>query len=193
MLALLYDNTLRSFYCKPIGEYYSHTFLYIPRAWYQTFGLHARRAHGLKIYVPCKNFHVPIQYLYKPFEACVYCWENKYMPRMKSHLPNQAHNHKSSCALGQNHVGMPWSGLGRVPDLRVRVQVRVLVICVSTSTSTWLLHEYEYWLMSTSTSTSTGLWSTSYISSSIAFFSLWQGNTLIIINLGQSSNCPSSM
>ena len=32
----------------------------------------------LKIYVPCKNFHVPSQYLYKPCKAYVYWWENKY-------------------------------------------------------------------------------------------------------------------
>ena len=76
------------------------------------------------------------------------------------------------------------AGLGRVPDWRV--QVRALVICVSTSTSTstWSFHEYgyEYWLMSTSTSTSTrtststGLWSTFYMGSGIAFFSLWKRN-----------------
>ena len=56
----------------------------------------------LKIYMPCKNFHVPSQYLYKPCKAYVYCWENKYMPRLKSHLPSQARNHKSLCALGQD-------------------------------------------------------------------------------------------
>ena len=93
------------------------------------------------------------------------------------------------------HILAP--GLGRVPDLQVRVQVRVLAICVSTSTSlsTWLLHESEseYWLMSTSTSTSTGIWSTFYIKSSIAFFSLWRGNPQILINLRQSYNFPLSM
>ena len=56
----------------------------------------------LKIHMPCKNFHVPSQYLYKPCKAYVYCWENKYMPRLKNHLPSQAHNHKSFCALGQD-------------------------------------------------------------------------------------------
>ena len=91
------------------------------------------------------------------------------------------------------HICQP--GLGRVPYTRVWVQVRVLVICVSTSTSlsTWLLHEYEYeyWLISMSTST--GIWSTFYIKSSIAFFSLWRGNPQILINLRQSYNFPLSM
>ena len=63
----------------------------------------------LKIYVPCKNFIVPSQYLYKPCKAYVYCWENKYMPWLKNHLPSQARNHKILCALGQDlHApGMP--------------------------------------------------------------------------------------
>ena len=56
----------------------------------------------LKIYVPCKNFHVPSQYLYKPCKAYAYCWENKYMPRLKNHLPSRARNHKILCALGQD-------------------------------------------------------------------------------------------
>ena len=56
----------------------------------------------LKIYVPCKNFHVPSQYLYKPCKAYVYCWENKYVPRPKNHLPSRACNHKSLCALEQD-------------------------------------------------------------------------------------------
>ena len=43
----------------------------------------------LKIYVPNKNFHVPSQYLYKPCKAYVYCWENKYIPRLKNHLPSR--------------------------------------------------------------------------------------------------------
>ena len=55
-----------------------------------------------KIYVPCKNFYVPSQYLYKPCKAYVYCWKNKYMPRLKNHLPSRAPNHKSLCALAQD-------------------------------------------------------------------------------------------
>ena len=39
---------------------------------------------------PAKIF-VPSQYLYKPCKAYVYCWENKYMPRLKNHLPSWAH------------------------------------------------------------------------------------------------------
>ena len=59
----------------------------------------------LKIYVPCKNFHMPSQYLYKPGKAYVNCWENKYMPILKNHLPSRAYNHKSLCALGQDLYG----------------------------------------------------------------------------------------
>ena len=42
------------------------------------------------------------QYLYKPCKAYIYCWKNKYMPRLKNHLPSRACNHKSLCALGQD-------------------------------------------------------------------------------------------
>ena len=56
----------------------------------------------LKIYVPCKNFHLPSQYLYKPCKAYVHGWENKYMPRLNNHLPSWARNHKSLCALKQD-------------------------------------------------------------------------------------------
>ena len=56
----------------------------------------------LKIYVPCKNFHLPSQYLYELCQAYVHCWENKYMPRLKNHLPSRACNHKSLCALRQD-------------------------------------------------------------------------------------------
>ena len=69
----------------------------------------------LKIYVPCKNFDVPSQYLYKPCKAYVYCWKNKYMPRLKNHLPNQAHNHKSLYALGQDL---------HAPDMQARLMSR---------------------------------------------------------------------
>ena len=75
------------------------------RAWHQAFGLHAQMPIEhmvLKIYVPCKNFHVPSQYLYKPCKAYVYCWENKYVPRPKNYLPSRACNHKSLCALEQD-------------------------------------------------------------------------------------------
>ena len=61
----------------------------------------------LKIYVPCENFHVPSQYVYKPCKAYVYCWEIKFMPRLKNHLPrlpSQACDHKSLCALGQDYM-----------------------------------------------------------------------------------------
>ena len=56
----------------------------------------------LKIYVPCKFFYVPSQYLYKPCKAYVYCWKNKYMPWLKNCLPSRICNHKSLCALEQD-------------------------------------------------------------------------------------------
>ena len=34
----------------------------------------------LKTDMPCKHFHLPSQYLYKPCKPYVYCWENEYMP-----------------------------------------------------------------------------------------------------------------
>ena len=70
----------------------------------------------LKIYVPCKNFDVPNQYLYKPSKAYVYCWKNKYMPRLKNHLPSWARNHKCLCALGQDlHAPGTWARLNVKP------------------------------------------------------------------------------
>ena len=56
----------------------------------------------LKIYVPCKIFCLPSQYLFKPCKAYVHGWENKYMPRLKNHLPSRARNHESLCALRQD-------------------------------------------------------------------------------------------
>ena len=62
----------------------------------------------LKIYVPCKNFHEPSKYLYKPCKAYIYCWENNYMLRLKNHLPSRARNHKIFCALGQDLRARAW-------------------------------------------------------------------------------------
>ena len=56
----------------------------------------------LKVYMPCKTFHVPSQYFNKPCKGYVHCWENKYMPRLKNHLPCRAHNHNGLCALRQD-------------------------------------------------------------------------------------------
>ena len=56
----------------------------------------------LKIYMPYKNVHVHSQYLHKPCKAYIDWWENKYMPRLKNHLPTQTHNHKSFSALIQD-------------------------------------------------------------------------------------------
>ena len=52
--------------------------------------------------MPCKDFHMPSQYLYKPCKGYVHCWENKNMPRLKNHLPCRARNHKGLCALRQD-------------------------------------------------------------------------------------------
>ena len=64
----------------------------------------------LKMYVPCKNFHVPSQYLYKFCKAYVYCWKNKYMHRLKDQLLCRARNHKRLCGPGRDlHApGKPW-------------------------------------------------------------------------------------
>ena len=56
----------------------------------------------LKICVPCKNFHMPSHYFLKPCKVYVHCWENKYMARLKNHLPSRACNHKSLFALGKD-------------------------------------------------------------------------------------------
>ena len=63
-----------------------------------------------KLMCPEKIFTCPSQYLYKPCKAYVYCWENKYMPWLKNHLPIWARNHKSLCpgrSTCPDHVGMP--------------------------------------------------------------------------------------
>ena len=73
----------------------------------------------LKIYVPFKNLHMPSQYLYKPCTVYVYCWKNKYMPTVKNHLPSQARNHKSLCALGQDL---------HAPGMRARLIVKPCLI-----------------------------------------------------------------
>ena len=56
----------------------------------------------IKISVRCKNFHGPSQYLYRSCKAYIYCWKNKYMPRLKNHSPCWARNHKCLCALWQD-------------------------------------------------------------------------------------------
>ena len=72
----------------------------------------------LKVYVPCKNFHMPRKNLYKPCKAYVYCWESKYMPRLKNHLTSRARNHKRLCALGQDL---------HAPGMRARLNVEPCV------------------------------------------------------------------
>ena len=85
----------------------------------------------LKIYVPCKNFHIPRQNLYKPCKAYVYCWENKYMPRLKNHLPSLARNLKSLCAPDM------WARLNVEPWFRRRSRktskLRVTGLCAGNS------------------------------------------------------------
>ena len=92
----------------------------------------------LKIYKPCKNFHVLIQYLYKPCKAYVYCWKNKYVPRLKNHFPSWARNHK--VYVPWNKIYMPRAcehALMSSPGKSVLVPVLVQVPeYLSTSTST---------------------------------------------------------
>ena len=86
----------------------------------------------LKMYVPCKNFHMPTQYLYKPCKAYINGLMSERLnssvlamelllrlsctkpsmytarkistcrPRLKNPLPSQAHNYKCLCALRQD-------------------------------------------------------------------------------------------
>ena len=98
---------------------------------------------ALKIYVPCKNFHVPSQYLYKPCKAYVYCWENKYMPRLKNHLPSRARKDQSLCALRQDL---------HAPGTRARLNVEPwhgncnTVYRLKTLPVEWLTwHKCHYW------------------------------------------------
>ena len=95
----------------------------------------------LKIYVPWKSFHVPSQYLYKPCKAYVYCWKNKYMPTLKSHMPCRACNHKSLCALGQDlHAPGMWACLNVEPW-----NVTMCAVKMSTQTASALCTMLDKW------------------------------------------------
>ena len=96
---LTFSWTLRIYFCEILIEIqqFNSTGLDIKHLVYMPIG-HV----VLKIYVPCKNFDVPSQYLYKPCKACIYYWKNKCMPRLKNHMPCRARNHKSLCFLGQD-------------------------------------------------------------------------------------------
>ena len=94
--------------------------------------------------MPCKNFHVPGQYLYKPCKTFVYCWENKYISRLKNPLTSWARNHKSLCALGQDlHApGMqaslnvePWLCMGPLSWPSGNVKPKALALCLELSLS----------------------------------------------------------
>ena len=52
-----------------------------------------------KFTCPAKIFTYPANICTSPVKAYVHGWENKYMPRLKNHLPSRARNHKSLCAL----------------------------------------------------------------------------------------------
>ena len=69
----------------------------------------------LKIYVPWKIFHMPSQYLYKPFKAYVHSWGSKYMPSLKNHFPSRARSDKNLRALGQDL---------HAPGMRARLNVK---------------------------------------------------------------------
>ena len=95
----------------------------------------------LKIYMPCKNFHVPCQYLYKPCKPYVHSWENKSVHRLKNHLPCRAHNHKSLCALRQDL---------HAPGMRARLNVEPWIIKVMERNHTFnylLMHCYSPWVI----------------------------------------------
>ena len=74
-------------------------------------------------HVVLRNFMCPATIFMCPGElstspvklvTCVYCQENKYMPRLKNHLPCRACNHKSLCALRQDL---------HAPGMRARLNV----------------------------------------------------------------------
>ena len=69
-----------------------------------------------KFTCPAKIFMCPTNICTSPVKLYVHCWENKYMPRLKNHLPCRARNHKSLCALRQdlNALGM-WACLNVEP------------------------------------------------------------------------------
>ena len=109
------EDELTELACQDISRhsYWQQSYTHLEAHRYQTFRIHSGLDIKhlvylpigyvvLKIYVPWKNVYVPNQYLYKPCKAYIYCWKNKYMPRLKNHLPSWACNHKSLCALGQN-------------------------------------------------------------------------------------------
>ena len=94
----------------------------------------------LKIYVPWKSFHVPSQYLYKPCKAYVYCRTNKYMPILKNHMPCQACNHKSLCALGQDlHAPGMRACLNVESCFSLRLVSTRLLVVYETWPPTWLV------------------------------------------------------
>ena len=67
----------------------------------------------LKIYVPCKNFHMPCK-------ASVYCWKNKYMPILKNHLPSRA------CTSNRKNY-VPWDKIYKIymaRGMRARLNVK---------------------------------------------------------------------
>ena len=66
----------------------------------KVFDLHVHLASG------SKNVRAPQKFsTFKPCKGNAYCRENKQVPRLKNHLPYQACNHKSLCALRQHlHV-----------------------------------------------------------------------------------------
>ena len=90
----------------------------------------------LKIYVPCKNLHLPSQYLYKPCKAYVHCWENKYMPRLKNHLPSPARIHKSLCAPRQDL---------HAPGMRAHLNVERCIGISSTGTTVHFKMTFHKW------------------------------------------------
>ena len=110
----LFCSPYRPFYsllAQPLRQTFASTGLDIGHLVYMPIGHMV-----LKISVSCNNSHMPGQYLYKPCKAYAHCWENKYMSRLKNHLPSWACNHKSLCALGQDlHALGIWAHLNVKP------------------------------------------------------------------------------
>ena len=98
-----------------------------------------------KKYVHCKNFHVPSQHLYNPCKAYAYCWENKYMPRVKNHLPSRTRNHRSVCAMGQDaHAPGMWICLNVEPwnvkqFITVTTELYAIIVYIDVRMS-WLIY-----------------------------------------------------
>ena len=79
----------------------------LKRACHYTFGLHANRACASKNLCAQQKCSRALKYLCKPCKAYVYFCKNKYMSKLKNHLPSWAHNHK--VYVPWDKIYMPWA------------------------------------------------------------------------------------